>query len=243
MKKLLGLFFLLLNISLVSAQNEKSVVLDANVEMRKASGFTSIEVSGSIDLFLSQGTEEGVAVSASSDEIRERIKAEVRGNTLHIYLDGKGLNWKKWSNNKMKAYVSFINISGIEASGACNVKTSGKIKSTDLTIEMSGASDFTGELSVNKLKIEASGASNFRLSGSATNATIEASSASNIKAYELKVDNCKITTTGASDARITVNKELNAQASGGSSIYYRGEGLIRDINTSGAANVKRSSEN
>ena len=65
------LVFGLLN---AQAQNEKNIVIDANAEARSVSGFTAIEVSGSIDLFLSQGTEEGVAISASTDEIKQRIK-------------------------------------------------------------------------------------------------------------------------------------------------------------------------
>jgi hypothetical protein len=42
--------------------------------------------------------------------------------------------------------------------------------------------------------------------------------------------------------RITCLKELSAEASGGSSIFYKGAGLIRDISTSGGASVKRKSE-
>jgi hypothetical protein len=34
---------------------------------------------------------------------------------------------------------------------------------------------------------------------------------------------------------------LNAKASGASSVRFRGEGLIRDIKTSGASNVTRKS--
>jgi hypothetical protein len=43
--------------------------------------------------------------------------------------------------------------------------------------------------------------------------------------------------------RITVNKELSAEASGGSTIYYKGEGVIRDVNTSAGASLKKKSEN
>jgi hypothetical protein len=35
---------------------------------------------------------------------------------------------------------------------------------------------------------------------------------------------------------------MSAQASGGSNIFYKGSGLIRDISTSGGASVKRKSD-
>ncbi len=224
------------------AQNEKNIVIDANAEARSVSGFTGIEVSGSIDLFLSQGTEEGVAISASTDEIKQRIKTEIKGTTLHIYFDGRGLNWKNWGNHRMKAYVTFKTLNKIEASGACNVKAIESIKQPELKIEMSGASDFTGNITVQKLRIDASGASNIKISGSAGETNIDASGACTIRAYDLKTDMCKTNASGGSNVRITVDKELNAQASGGSTVFFKGTGLIRDISSSGGASIKRKTE-
>lgn len=224
------------------AQEEKNLVYDANVALRKASDFREIEVSGAIDLYLSQGTEEAVAVSASSDEIRDRIRTEVRNGVLHIFFDTKGINWRSWGNSKMKAYVTFKDLKKVEASGACNVKTAGSIKASELRIELSGASDFTGSVQTDKLVVDVSGASNAKLSGTAVRADIDASGACSIRAFDLKVDYCKVEASGASGIRIHVNKELNAEASGGSNIYYRGDGLIRDISTSGGASVKRRNE-
>ncbi len=220
----------------IRAQN---VVVDANAEVRSTGSFSAIELSGAIDLYLSQGTEEAVAVSASSDEIRSRIHTEVKGNKLHIYFDGKGLNWKNWGNHKMKAYVTFRKLTRIESSGACNIKTTDPIRGEELTIELSGASDFTGELSLNKLKLNSSGASNMRLSGTVVTTIIDASGACVVRGYDLKTDNCKIDASGASNIYITVNKELNAEASGGSNISYKGTGVIRDISSSGGASIKR----
>ncbi|MFX6230469.1 DUF2807 domain-containing protein, partial [Acinetobacter baumannii] len=89
--------------------------------------------------------------------------------------------------------------------------------------------------------MELSGACAVKMSGVAEKATISLSGASSMKSYDLKVDYCKLDASGASDIRITVNKELNARASGGSSINYKGEGLIRDISSGGASSVKHRS--
>jgi hypothetical protein len=224
------------------AQNEKNLVVDANAEVRTVSAFTRIEVAGSIDLYISQGNEEAVAVSASSDEIKARIRTEVSNKVLHIYLDGKGLNWKIWANHKMKAYVTYKTLEKLEASGASNIKAADPIRQNELHIELSGASDFTGEVAVGKLRVGSSGASNVRISGTAADAIFDASGACNIKAFDLQTDNCKIDASGASDIHITVNKELNASASGGSSIFYRGNGLIRNISSSGGASIKKRTD-
>jgi hypothetical protein len=243
MKKIRAILILLFCINQVQAQNGKNLVFDANAEVRTVKGFTGVEVSGAIDLYLSQGKEEAVAISASNPEALSRIKTEVRNGKLHIYFDGSGWNWKTWSNNnKMKAYVTFIEIHKLEASGACNIKTAEMISSDDLKIQLSGASDFTGEVKAVKLKLDASGASNFRISGTAENAAIDVAGACDVKGYDLKTEYCKIDASGASVVRITNNKELSAEASGGSTIFYKGTGLIRDISTSGGASVKRKSD-
>lgn len=222
-----------------SAQEEKKLVVDANAEVRTTGAFNGIEVSDAIDLYLSQGNEEAVAISGIDDEIKGRIRTEVRGGMLRIYFDGKGMNWKKWNNNRMKAYVTYKTLNRLEASGACNVRTTDVIRQPELAMEFSGASDFTGDVAVTKLRITGSGACNMKITGSASNASIEASGACHLKAYDLATDMCRIDASGGSDVRITVNKELNANASGGSNIYYRGSGLIRDISSSGGATVKR----
>lgn len=243
MKKITVLLVLLLSIYSGQAQNEKNLVFDANAEARSVKDFSAVEVSGAIDLYLSQGKEEAVAVSAGNQEAVSRIKTEVRNGKLHIYFDGKGWNWKTWSNNnKMKAYVTFISLHRIEASGACNVKTADMIHSDDLKVQLSGASDFTGDVKVGILKLDGSGASNFRVAGTAEKTDISLSGACEARAYDLKSDICKIEVSGASSVRVTCNKELSAQASGGSNVFYKGNGQVRDISTSGGASVKRKSE-
>lgn len=241
-KYILGFILPLIWTSDSNAQSEKNLVFDANAQIRNVTGFNSIEVSGAINLFLSQGTSEAVAVSAGDEELTSRIRTSVRDNVLYIDFDGKGLSWKNWSNNKLKAYVTFSSLKRIEASGACNIKTIDQLKSSDLKIELSGASDLTGDIAVENLSVSLTGASDCKLKGIAEKATINANGASSAKAYDLQTNYTKMDASGASSIRITVNKELNARASGASSISYKGEGLIKDISSSGAASIKHRTD-
>ena len=220
----------------LNATAQKTFVSDANAEVRTLPGsFSNIEVSGGIDLYLSQYETEAIAVSAASDQYRQNIKTIVENNTLKIYYDG-GKNWNT-GNKKLKAYVSFKTLVRIHASGACDVKVSGVIEVPTLVLDMNGASDFKGEVKVNNLTMELSGASDATIKGTAGSVSIESSGASDVKGYDLITEVCNAKASGASDINITVNKEINAHASGASDIYYKGTAVIKGMHSSGASSV------
>ena len=236
MKRITVLFAALVCLTSLSVNAQS--INDPNAEVRNARNFHGIAVSNAFDVYLSQGNEEAVAVSASDKSDRDMIKIEVKDGILHIGLD-KGWKWNS-GNKKLKAYISFKQIDKLTVSGACDVFISGILKANELTINQSGASDLKGKLDVKKLIVDISGASDILVSGVATQLNVEASGASDFKGFDLVTDYCDVRASGASGIRITVNKELSAHASGASDIKYKGEGLIRDLKTGGASSVSRT---
>ncbi len=212
---------------------------DPNVEVREAKDFHGISVSSAFDVFLSQGNEEKVAVSSGEAKDLADIKVEVKNGVLEIGWDHKGL-WGR-GNKKLKAYISFKNIDKLNISGACDVSITGTLKGDDLKVDLSGASDLKGKLEVKNLSVDLSGASDAKLTGTTAKLDIEASGASSFKGFEFSTDYCNAKASGASDIKITVNKELSAHASGASDIDYKGAGVKTDIKTSGASSVSRQS--
>jgi hypothetical protein len=221
-----------------SAIAQKTIINDPNAEVRNLKGFHSIEVSNAIDLFLSQGEDEAVAVSASDIKYRARIKTEVENGVLKIWYDNQMWNWNS-GNKKLKAYVSFRMLDKLMASGASDVFVDGVISGSSLHLNLSGASDFKGSVKLNVLTIDQSGASDVSINGMVDDLSIKASGASDVKGFDLVVDNCKADASGASDIKISVNKELSAHVSGASSIYYKGNAVIRKLESSGASTVSK----
>jgi hypothetical protein len=146
-------------------------------------------------------------------------------------------------NKKLKAYITATDLNSIDISGASYLSISGALKGEELKLDISGASEVKGIVNLNKLSLDISGASVARLSGSAKDGQIEASGACKVNSYELSLDKCKVSSSGASDIRVTVNDELNASASGGSNIYYKGAGVAKVLDTSGGASIKNRSGN
>lgn len=232
------LLTLLAIIGLQAAVFAQLTIKDPNAVVRQAKNFHGISVGHAFQVYLVQGNEEAVAVSASEEKYRDMIQVEVKDGILYIGME-KGIRWN-FGNKKFKAYISFKNLDRLNISGACNVNVDGAIKSSDLSVDLSGASDFSGKLEIGKLKVDLSGASDMKATGTATQLNINASGASKFKGFELITDMCNADASGASDIRITVNKELSVKASGASDIDYKGSGVIRDLKTGGASSVKRA---
>ena len=237
-KVILGLAGFLFSVAVFAQQ-----INDANAEPREAKNFHAIKVSNAFDVYLTQGNEEAVAVSANDDEIKQHIVVEVDGGVLIIRIEGEKKFWKTWKGNKkLKAYVAFKSLDKIAASGACDIHLMNTLKSENLVVDFSGASDLEGKLEINNtLDVELSGASDLKVSGSASQLKARLSGACDFKGYDLVTDYCDITASGASGVDITVNKELSAKVSGASDINYKGTGLIRDLKSSGASSIKKRS--
>jgi len=231
--------FLLLALASILLQftNAQKTIYDANAQVRTVGSFTGISVSGSVDLYISMGSEDVVAVSSDDAALAARITTEVKNGILYIGLDSKGIN--NWGSKSLKAYVSAKTMNKLQASGASDVHVDGALKGTDLSIELSGASDFTGAVDVQNLRLQSSGSSDCNISGKATNCRISVSGASDVKGYELVTDNCDAHASGSSDIKITVKNQLRGEASGASDINYKGNPTVKDVRSSGSGDIKQ----
>jgi len=257
MKKIL--FALLVLTSLQVNGQKSSVIHDNNAQVRKVGSFTAIKVSSAIDLYLTQSESNQVAVSANTEENRNRIVTEVVGGTLIIKMsDNDG--WKSWiklSDNKAKAYVSIKDLNALIASGATNIHLVNKIESPKLkvnlsgasdmkgdieagyiSIEIAGASDYKGQLIAKSLSLDASGASSIELTGTIDDLSLEVSGASSAKLFNLYTKGAIVNASGASSANINVSELLKADATGASSINYKGEARVQESRNSGASSIK-----
>jgi hypothetical protein len=214
------------------------VINDKNAERRVVAAFHAIRISSGIDLYLSQAGEEAVAISASNAGDRGRIRTEVEGGVLKIYMENNGFHWRN-GGRQLKAYVSCKLLDGLNASGGSDVFLEDLIRADKLDLALSGGSDLRGKVNAQVLSIVQSGGSDSYLSGTASRLSLQATGGSDFHGNELAADDCRIEASGGSDVHIVVNKELNVNATGGSDVYYSGNGVIRESHSSGSSSIHR----
>lgn len=240
MKKVLSL--IICAAMAITGMAQKTVVNDKNAEVRNASGYHAVRIASGIDLYISQGNTEGVAVSANEVKYRDNIKVEVENGILKIYYDnGMGMHFS-WGNAKnMKAYVTIKDINELQASGGSDIYVDGALQANNLSLHVSGGSDFHGKLNIGTLEVKQSGGSDVIMSGTAGSLSIDANGGSDFRGYDMITDNCDIEASGGSDVSITVNKEMNVSASGGSDVSYKGNAVIKKYHASGSSDIHKRS--
>ncbi|MEO6229745.1 MAG: head GIN domain-containing protein [Ferruginibacter sp.] len=238
MKKLL--LSLVVLVSLQAFAQHDAVMNDANVQKRNLNaGFSAIYVSDGVELYLTQGNEESIAISVSDNKYLDRFKTEVSNGTLKIYYDNKGINRTGNEKRKLKAYVSFKMLEKLDASGGAQVSMKSSLTANKLECTFTSGSTFNGQVKTNELNIGQSSGSQVNMTGETNSLKVDASSGAIFKGYDLTVDVCDAQASSGAGVRVSVNKELTVKASSGGGIRYKGNGVIREMNVSSGGIVKK----
>jgi len=130
-----------------------------------------------------------------------------------------------------------VTTANYEFSGASTVNIAQDIQ--DLTISASGAvkMEYTGKTA--KAEISISGAANARFIGSSVTATIEVSGASLLEADKFLVADMSLEVSGVGNVKVNVSKSISAEVSGGSSVRYTGNPVIKDLETNTGSSFKK----
>jgi Putative auto-transporter adhesin, head GIN domain len=203
-------------------------------ETRKLSSFSGIKVSEGIDAYLKKGSKEEVRVEASGTALSNVI-TEVSGDYLKIHME-EGV----YRNRTVKVYVTYVSINSIGASSGANVFHEGLLKTDDLTLKASSAGTIELKTEAKTIEAGASSAGEIVVEGNAGSVELDASSAGEIDAYNLTCDKAEAYTSSGASVKVTVVKDLNARASSGGSIRYRGSPERSNTNSSSGGSVRKS---
>lgn len=227
MKKLLALTAMLVAAQAHAQEWKKS---------RSVSGFSGIQVSHGIDIYLKQGNTESLTFEVKGLEEKEVI-SEVKDGTLILRIDRDGVGWKR--NNSVKAYLTFKSFNKLRAGGGSDVFSEGTLNFKDLVLDLGGGSDAKLALTADRLTASATGGSDLILSGKVARFDAKCSGGSDLKASDLEADRVAVDASGGSDAYIHANEEAIIEASGGSDVYYSGKARNVQVHKSGGSDVHK----
>jgi hypothetical protein len=212
---------LMATVLVLSATYAQKVVYDDNAQKRNISSFHAIETSSGIEVIISKGDKEELAVSVGNKEYIDEVSTEVANGVLKVTRKGDWKFWNKWKNWKVKVYVSYKNLDAVKASSG------GSVDGADIKLE--------------KLTAKLNSGGFINLSGTVTSLEVDGNSGAMFHGYNLLVTNCKAEASSGAGLQVNVSKEISAKANSGGFIRFKGEALIRDINVNSGGSVKRQS--
>ena len=205
-------------------------------QTRDLGDFTSVRVSGSIDIYASQDSTASVKVE-TDENLQQYVEVSNDGGTLRIHTK-KGFNTRPTKG--IKVYVSSATYKSFDASGSCDLYSQDQITSTDaLDFHASGRCKITMDVNAPKVTVRVSGACDVILKGETKDFSVDGSGSTDIRCFDLKAENVTVDLSGSGDAEVYASSTLKGSASGSADIKYKGNGQT-SIKTSGAVSIKKA---
>ena len=216
--------------------------------------FTGVDIGSSFEATITRADNYSVTITVDKS-LTEYLRAEQRGNTLHIGLK-PGYTY---ANAEHRARITMPDLRGLALSGAADVKVSGfssgnavdfrlsgasvldiaGMTAGDAVFELSGTSEVTGKITMNNGKLGLSGASFVELEGTAQEMEFAASGGSKFSLPGFSVNAAAVDLSGASSAYINVISRIEIKLSGASELTYAGDPKVGSIDISSGSTVNR----
>jgi hypothetical protein len=193
--------------------------------------FTDVDVSA-FTATITRGDAFAVSVTAD-DNVFDRLVVEVREGELHLEIaDNTTLQ-----GATLSATVTMPEVNSVDGSNGAVLTVGGFQTDVDRDLELSGASQLTGDLRAAELSLELSGGGVATLTGSAASLEVDGSGGAIVSALDLPVTDAEVELSGGSQAELTITGEVSADLSGGSELRYAGGATQDDVETSGGSSI------
>lgn len=207
---------------------------------RSVGNFHAIVVSGSMNVYVKQTGSISVKVDADK-EIIDRIETTVSGGTLKISLKNSD-DWKWWKNmgdKKMDVYVTVKDLDGLKLSGSGDVSVEGEIKSTNMSMNLTGSGNLKGRINAKNLESSLTGSGDLEISGRAETSHVVLTGSGDYTGSNLVTSSTSVRISGSGDASVNATQKLEAHVSGSGDIRYAGSPKQVSKSTSGSGDISR----
>lgn len=191
-------------------------------ENRSVGSFNGIDACCGVDVYISEGNSSTVKVETNYEEYLSLIKTKVKKGELKISFNIKDMATKKPNNMWIKVYITASNLTTIHASSGSDIMGSTPLLAKDIKISASSGSDIKLELTTTTLECSSSSGSDIKISGKASYASLKASTGSDINLRGMTIGTVDASASAGSDIVVNVVDAINAKASGGADVTFRG---------------------
>lgn len=207
---------------------------------RHLSGFNAVNIAGSFDVYITQGSTESVTVEAD-DEVIDKIITEVKDGALKIYTKStSGFNWS-WGDNNKKRIVRVVakDLKTISLAGSGDVFFKEGFRTQSLAVKLSGSGDITGKVDVKILESSVVGSGDVTLTGRAETLSVKVTGSGDFTGKDLLTTNTTVRVAGSGDASVNASQKIDASVAGSGDIRYTGAAKQVSTSKAGSGDIHR----
>jgi hypothetical protein len=205
----------------------------AKSETRPVSGVTAVSVNGIGRVVIQQTGKDALTVKAD-DNILPLLTSEERGSTLMLGIaPGSTIQ----TVTPIEFIVEVKELRALSLAGSTQAEVT-KLEGEHLGVTVGGASSATISGQAGAVEVIVEGSSNLTLTGRSDELTANVMGSSHLKAEGLAAKKVKVVCEGASHAVVNASEQLDATASGASSVEYTGSPNVKQ-STSGVGKVTK----
>ncbi len=202
-------------------------------ENRTAGSFSSIELQGIGDLYVSDGPQ-SLRIEAE-DNILPVLRSDVSGGRLTI-----STSTCVTPRRSIKIYASAPEVKGLYLSGSGNIISISPIHTDSMDLGMSGSGGINLDVDCKDLSTVISGSGSALLKGSASSSSVTIIGSGSMHGYDLVTNRSSITISGSGQAEVNVNDELDTKISGSGAVHYKGNPSRINQQVSGSGSLTKT---
>jgi len=202
-------------------------------ENRAVEAFDSVRIAGSANVFVTQDTKASLRVEAD-DNIMEKVRTTVDGNTLVIETDGGC-----FKNVKLNIYASMVDVKRLEITGSGAIENKSPIKTDSLDVVITGAGDAKLNANAKTVNAELKGSGDITLYGKAETLNLSKSGSGDIHASNFLAQKSFVTSSGSGDCEVNATEQLDLKNSGSGDIYYTSNPPQLNVSNTGSGKISK----
>ncbi len=226
--KNLNLLLILFTVSLFScdtidAQTVKGSgkIITETIDMKNISG---IGLGIAAEVFIRQGSKQKIEIKGQKNII-DLINKRPKGDTWNIDFPN-GTRVKGY--DQLEIYVTLTELEGLSIGGSGSINGEGKFSNVnDLGISIGGSGDITVDVDADEISCSIGGSGKINLGGSADEIEISIGGSGDVKAIDLKVKECTVSSAGSGNVDINVSETLEVSLVGSGDVRYKGSPKIK----------------
>ncbi|MFT3911104.1 MAG: head GIN domain-containing protein [Ferruginibacter sp.] len=179
--------------------------------------FKGLEIAGGFEVEIKNGPTENVVVEAD-DNLMKYIDVKVVDNELRVRLEQINI-----SDAHLKIFITAPEVNKVIASAGAEINVKDALKSAGtINVKASSGSNIKTALDAPGVKADVSSGGEITLSGRTKDIHASSSSGSSIEAAELLSENSYVTASSGGSVHVNASVSVDASASSGGNISYRG---------------------